>query len=158
MTEDTTGPADDPKPDARAKAKSAPRDKVEKLADDAVNAGAPILESETGRKVVDAADSVFDAAGDLADKAMATDIGRKVAGTMDQVAAKAIDSEMGRKALDSEAGQTARKIWGTSIGRNVGTGAAAGAALGLVIPIVGPISGAVVGGGLGYLRTLSKKP
>jgi hypothetical protein len=123
------GPVD-PKP-----AEGAPdgiADKAQKLADDAVEAGRKFAESETGRKVVEATDTAF---------AKAEELGRK-----------AMDSDLGR-----DASETAKRIWNTPVGRNVGIGAAAGAGLGLVIPFVGPIIGAVVGGGLGYLRTLSRK-
>lgn len=102
--------------------------KVERLADEAVEAGRRLTETEAGRKVAEAADTAFTKA-----------------------------EELGRKALDSEAGETAKRLWNTPLGRNVGIGAAAGAAVGVVIPIVGPFLGAVVGGGLGYLRTVTKK-
>jgi hypothetical protein len=102
--------------------------KVERLADEAVEAGRKLTETETGRKVAEAADTAFTKA-----------------------------EELGRKALSSEAGETARRFWNTPLGRNVGVGAAAGAAVGLVIPIVGPFLGAVAGSGLGYLRTITKK-
>ncbi len=135
-----------------------PSEKVEKLADEAVEAGKPILDSEAGRAAVNVADSVFDKAGALTDKALDTEWGRKVSDTVDQWTAKAVDSEAGKKALGSEAGQTVRKVWNTPIGRNVGTGVAVGAGIGLILPFAGPLIGAVIGGGLGYLRTLSKKP
>ena len=64
--------------------------------------------------------------------------------------------DLADKALASEYGKTAQKAWGTALGRNVGIGAAAGAGLGFVLPIVGPLIGAAVGGGLGYLATLAK--
>jgi hypothetical protein len=103
-------------------------DRVERLAEDALAAGRRITETETGRKVVDAADTAFEKAG-----------------------------EFGRRAVDSPVGETARKLWNTPLGRNVGTGAAVGAAVGIFIPFVGPLIGAAAGGGLGYLRTLSRK-
>lgn len=158
MTEGNDPFANDPLGTSNPQPKAGkPKEKVEKLADEAVEAGNPILESEIGRKAVDVADTVFDKAGQLADKALGTEIGRKVAHTADEWTAKAVESETGRKALGSEAGQTARKVWNTPVGRNVGTGAAVGAGIGLIIPFGGPLIGAVIGGGLGYLRTLAKK-
>jgi hypothetical protein len=142
MTEETGGP----KPRARRTTRKTaePMDKkVEKLADDAVEAGRKLMETETGRKVADAANEAFDKAEALAREA----------------AEKA--GEMGRKAMDSreakEATETAKAIWNTPLGRNVGIGAGAGAALALVVPGVGLLVGALVGGGLGYLRTITKK-
>ena len=142
--------------------------KVEKLADEALEAGRKLAESETGRKVVGAAETVFDKAEDLAKQALDSDLARTVGAKAGELADKVLDTDAGRKAadrarnlghqaLDSDAGTTAKKIWETPLGRNVGTGAAAGAVLGLVIPFVGPLLGAAAGGGLGYLRTLAKK-
>jgi len=79
---------------------------------------------------------------------METDAGRKLAGAADG---------LGQQAAGSGAGQTAKKIWNTPLGRNVGVGAAAGAVIGSIIPIVGTVFGALAGGGIGYLRTLAKK-
>lgn len=156
------------KPRKTAKPKAAPApDKVEKLADEALAAGAKITESETGRKVVGVAEDVFDKAEELANKALASETGQKVTAAAKDLQKKALGTEAGRKVADtaedladkamaSEAGVTAKKIWNTPLGRNVGVGAAAGAALGLVI--LNPFFGAALGGGLGYLRTLAKKP
>ncbi|MFN7175454.1 MAG: hypothetical protein ACK4MX_01045 [Thermaurantiacus sp.] len=124
MAEERDKPAGDPEPEPS----EAPAGKVERLAEEAVAAGRKLTETETGRKVAEAADVAFGKA-----------------------------EELGRKARDSEVGETARRFWKTPLGRNVGMGAAAGAAVGLVLPVVGPFLGAVAGGGLGYLRTLAKK-
>ena len=156
------GPIPDPRPEPAA-------DKVEKMADEALEAGRDFSETEAGRKVVDAADTLFEKGEALARKAKDSDIGRKVSATAEELADKAMETEVGKKvaataddlgkqAMASEAGQTAKKVWNTPLGRNVGTGAAAGAAIGLVVPFFGPIIGATIGGGLGYLRSLSKKP
>lgn len=147
MTEETGSPGSGgPKPRARRTTRKTAEPiekKVGKMADDAVEAGRKLMETETGRKVADAADKAFDKAEALAREA----------------ADKA--SEMGRKAMDSretqEAVETAKAIWNTPLGRNVGIGAGAGAALGMVVPGIGLIVGALVGGGLGYLRTITKK-
>ncbi len=125
--EDGPQPADDRGMAAGPSSEPTP-DRVERLAEDALAAGRRITESETGRRMVDAADTAFEKAGALS-----------------------------RKAADSQLGDTARKLWNTPLGRNVGTGAAVGAAVGVFVPFVGPIIGAVAGGGLGYLRTLAKK-
>lgn len=118
-------------PEATTAGASAP-DKVEKLAEEAVEAGRKLLETETGRKVADAADSAFARA--------------------EQVSKQALQSDFGKQATE-----TAKKVWQTELGRNVAIGAGAGAALGSVVPFVGTIIGAVVGGGLGYLRVISRK-
>ena len=134
--------------------------------DDALEAGSKITESETGRKVVDTAEQVFDKAGELVGKALDSDAGKKVAATAADLQKKALETEAGKKVADaagdladkamaSEYGQQAKKVWQTPLGRNVGVGTAAGAALGLVI--LKPLIGAVVGGGIGYLATLAKK-
>jgi hypothetical protein len=146
----------------------AARTRAERLADEAIAAGAPITGSEAGRQVVEAADSLFETAEDLAEKALGSETGRKLVAAAEELKAKALDTEAGRKLADAaddlgrqatatEAGSTARQLWNTPLGRNVGTGAAAGAAIGLVVPFFGPLVGAAIGGGLGYLRTLAKK-
>lgn len=165
MTDQPKDTAETPKAEGGPNGQSQPApDKVETLASDALEAGRPIAESETGRKAIDAADKVFDKAGELTQKALDSEVGRKVSETASGLQRAALDTgagrkaeELGRQAMASEAGETAKKIWNTPLGRNVGVGAAAGAAIGIVIPFVGPIIGAVAGGGLGYLRSLSKK-
>ena len=139
------------------------KDKVEKLADDAVAAGSRITDNETGAKAAEFADDVFEKAEELGKKALDSETGRKVTAKASELGKKALDSEVGQKVAAaaedlgaSEAGQTAKKIWNTPLGRNVGAGAAAGAAAGLIVPFFGPLFGAALGGGLGYLRTLAK--
>lgn len=122
--------------------------KAEKLGQDAVEAGKKFLETDTGKKVAEATDSAFQSAEDLARQLR--------------------DSELGQKALGSDLGQQATRVFEqasekakTSIpnelGRNIAVGAAAGAVLALPIPFIGSLLGAVIGGGLGYLRTITKK-
>lgn len=153
MTEETKGPGSVPPL----------KDKVEKLADDAVAAGSRITDNAAGAKVADFADDVFEKAEELGKKALDSETGRKVTAKASELSKKAMDTDVGHKVAaaaddlgSSEAGQTAKKIWNTPVGRNVGAGAAAGAAAGLIVPFFGPLFGAVVGGGLGYLRTLAK--
>lgn len=133
---------------ARAKAaatggQSPIEEKVEKLADEAVEAGRKLLETDAGKKVADAAGKAFETA---------EDVGREAKAKAEELARKALESETGR-----EAREAAKAVWATPVGRNVAIGAGAGAALGLVVPIVGPFIGALVGGGLGYLRTITRK-
>lgn len=164
MTQDAPQKPENP---PQPKAEPAP-DKVTRLTDEALDAGSRITQSQTGRKVADAADDVFEKAEELTRKALDSEVGQKVTAAAQDLHKKALETTAGRKiadtaedlsaqAMNSDAGVTARKIWNTPLGRNVGTGAAAGAAIGVVLPIVGPLIGAVLGGGLGYLRTLAKK-
>jgi len=157
-------PAAKPKAAPKPKASAAPKmeaeappapGKVEKLAEEALDAGRPLTESETGRKVVETAEQVFDKAEELVGKARDSDAGKKVAAVASDLQKKALETDLADKALASEAGQTAKKAWNTPLGRNVGVGAAAGAALGLLI--LNPFVGAALGGGLGYLASLAKK-
>ena len=157
-----------PKPRA-AKAKPAAdpvKAKVDKLADEALDAGTRITESATGKKVVDTAEQVFDKAEELVGKALDSETGKKVTAVAADLHKKALGTEAGKKvadtagdladkALATEAGQTAKKAWNTPLGRNVGVGTAAGAAVGLLI--INPFVGALIGGGIGYLATLAKK-
>ncbi len=114
-------------------------DKVQQLADDAVAAGKRLLETDTGRKVAEVAESGFAKAGALLDDVLDNPTGQKMKDGTDNLLAK------GGPMLSS------------GLGRNVAIGAGAGAVAGLVLPFVGTIFGAVVGAGLGYLRTITKK-
>ncbi len=122
--------------------------KVDKLADEAIEAGKRFLETDTGKKVAEATDTAFAKAEDLLRQAKDSDLGKK-----------ALDSEFGKQAADfvAEANEQAKTAIPNTLGRNVAIGAAAGAVLALPLPIVGPIFGAIVGGSLGFLRTLTKK-
>ena len=122
--------------------------KAEKLANDALTAGEKFLATDTGKKV-----------GDLADNAFATadEMGRKMAGT--ELGRKALESDLGKqaKAFARDATASAKTKIPNSLTRNVAIGAAAGAVIALPMPIIGPIIGALIGGGIGYLRTITKK-
>ncbi|WP_194744636.1 hypothetical protein [Thermaurantiacus tibetensis] len=112
-------------------------ERVEQLAEEAVEKGRKLLETETGQKVAEVADKAFETAEQALERAQAA----------------------GRRALESEKGRevtgTARAVLKTPLGRNVAIGAGVGAAAGLLI--LNPLLGALIGGGLGYLRTLTRK-
>ena len=118
--------------------KAAP-DKVQQLADEAVAAGKRLLDSDTGKKVADAAEAGFAKAEKLLDAALASETGQQV------------------KGIATDAKAQGSQLFATTLGKNVAIGAGAGAVAGLVLPFVGTIFGAVVGAGLGYLRTITKK-
>ncbi|WP_448581878.1 hypothetical protein [Thermaurantiacus sp.] len=83
----------------------------------------------------------------------------KAIGTAEKALAEVQDA--GCKPLSTKAGrnaaETANRVPKTLLGRNVLIGAGAGAALGLRMRLVGPITGAIIGGGLGDLRTLTRR-
>jgi hypothetical protein len=163
-----TGEAGAAKPRGRPRKAAPIEEKVEKLADEAVEAGKKLLETDTGKTVAEAADKAFDAVEDAGRKFLESDTGKAVA----DAAEKALDTaeeltrdmrakaaEVAKKAVGPEtseqATRTAKAVWETPVGRNVAIGAGAGAALGIFI--LNPFLGAVIGGGLGYLRTLTRK-
>jgi ElaB/YqjD/DUF883 family membrane-anchored ribosome-binding protein len=114
-------------------------DKLQQLADDAVAAGKRALETDTGKKVAELAETGFAKAEKLLDDALSSETGSQV------------------KAAAEDAAETGKQFLSTNLGKNVAIGAGAGAVAGLVLPFVGTIVGAVVGAGLGYLRTITKK-
>ncbi len=123
--------------------------KVEKLAEEARVAGEKFIQTDTGKKVADLTESAFQTAGEM---------GRKIADS--EFGKKALDSGLGRQAADL-AGQASDRTKATItnvLARNVAVGAAAGAVVAIPIPFIGPVLGAIVGAGLGYLRTITKKP
>lgn len=122
--------------------------KAEKLADEALEAGKKFIETDTGKKVAEATDNAFATAEEMGRKVMESDLGKK-----------ALDSDIGKQAVDfaKQANEKTRATITNTLARNVAVGAAAGAAIALPLPIIGPLLGAVIGGGLGYLRTITKK-
>ncbi len=122
--------------------------KAEKLAAEALDAGKKFIETDTGKKVADAADTAFDKAEELGRKAMDSEFGKK-----------ALESDLGKQAVEfaKDASERTKQAIPNQMGRNMAVGAAAGAVIALPLPIVGPIFGAIVGAGLGYLRTITKK-
>jgi hypothetical protein len=134
---DSTGPKAD---DLAAKA--------EKLASDALDAGKKFIETDTGKKVAEATDTAFAAAEEMGRKVMNSDLGKK-----------ALESDVGKQAVDfaNQANEKTRSTITNVLARNVAVGAAAGAVIAIPLPIIGPMLGAIIGGGLGYLRTITKK-
>jgi hypothetical protein len=130
-------------------------EKIQQLADEAVAAGRKFLESDSGKKVAELAETGFAKADELLDKAMASETGQQAKQMLD----KALASEPAQQVKDlaAQAPDSAKQVLSTHLGRNVAIGAAAGLAASFVIPFIGPIIGAAMGGGLGYLRTLTKK-
>jgi hypothetical protein len=122
--------------------------KADKLADEALQAGRKFLETDTGKKVGEMTDTAFEKAGELRKKAVESEFGRQ-----------ALESDLGRQAVDfaKSANEQAKQAIPNQLGRNVAIGAAAGAVMAIPLPFIGPILGAIVGGGLGYLRTITKK-
>ena len=122
--------------------------KAEKLAAETVEAGKKFIETDTGKKVAEATESAFQTASEMGHKLAESDLGKK-----------ALESEFGKKAADfaKQADEQAKSAIPNTLGRNVAIGAAAGAVIAIPLPIIGPIVGALIGGGLGYLRTITKK-
>ena len=122
--------------------------KVDRLAAEAEAAGRKFVETDTGKKVADLTDTAFDKAEELRRKAMDSDFGKK-----------ALNSDIGRQAVDlaEQASEKAKAAIPNTLARNVAVGAAAGAVVAIPLPFIGPLLGAIVGGGLGYLRTITKK-
>ena len=122
--------------------------KVDKLAGDAMAAGKKFVATETGKKVADATETAFQTAGEM---------GQKIADS--NIAKQALASEPGKQAVGfaKQADDWAKTTIPNTLARNVAVGAAAGGALGIVVPFLGSLIGAVIGGGLGYLRTVTKK-
>jgi hypothetical protein len=129
--QDETGP--EPKPEATE------ADKLKQMADEAVAAGKRALETDTGKKVADIAETGFARAEKLVDEALSSETGQQV------------------KAAAADAAASGKQLLSTELGKNVAIGAGVGAAAGLVLPFVGTLFGAVVGAGLGYLRTITSK-
>jgi hypothetical protein len=122
--------------------------KAEKLATDALEAGKKFAATDTGKKVADATDTAFQTAEEMARKVADSELGKK-----------ALDSEIGKQAtqLARDANEAAKAKITNPLARNMAIGAAAGAVVALPLPFIGPFLGAIVGGGIGYLRTVTKK-
>lgn len=122
--------------------------KAEKLSDDALEAGKNFIGTDTGKKVADLSDKGFAKAEELRQKAVDSEYGKK-----------ALDSDLGKQAVDlfEQASEKTKSAIPNELGRNIAVGAAAGAVLAIPIPFIGSLLGAIVGGGLGYLRTITKK-
>ena len=121
---------------------------AEKLATDVQAAGEKFIATDTGKQVADATDKAFDVAGEMGKKLADSEMGKK-----------ALESDLGKQATKfaHDANETAKAKIPNTLTRNVAIGAAAGAVIALPLPIIGPIIGALIGGGIGYLRTITKK-
>lgn len=122
--------------------------KADKLSDDALKAGARFIETDNGRKVADVTDQAFATAGEMGRKIADSDLGKK-----------ALESDLGKQAVGyaQQAADATKANIPNVLARNVAVGAAAGAVIAIPLPIIGPLIGALIGGGLGYLRTITKK-
>lgn len=122
--------------------------KVDKLAGDAMEAGKKFIASDTGKKVADVTETAFQTAGEM---------GQKIADS--DIAKQALASAPGKQAVGfaKQADDWAKSTIPNTLARNVAVGAAAGAVVAIPIPFIGSLIGAVIGGGLGYLRTITKK-
>jgi hypothetical protein len=122
--------------------------KAEKLAAEAMEAGKKFVETDTGKKVAEATETAFATAEEMGKKIADSDIGKK-----------ALESDLGKKAVEfaKQADEQTKSAIPNTLGRNVAVGAAAGAVVGIPMPFIGPVIGALIGGGLGYLRTITKK-
>jgi len=124
-----------------------PASKIDQMAEEARAAGEKFVGTDTGKKVADATDKMFDKADELTRQALDSDLAKK-----------ALASDLGQQASDfaKEAAEKTKAAIPNELARNVAVGAAAGAVLALPVPFIGPVFGAIVGAGLGYLRTITK--
>lgn len=115
-------------------------DKLAQMAQDAATAGKRALDSETGKQIADIADAGFTKAGQVVDDLLDNPTGERLKQGADDLLAKA------------------GPVAGTDVGRNVIAGAAVGLFFGLIFSFIGLFWGTVIGAGLGFLRTITKKP
>jgi ABC-type dipeptide/oligopeptide/nickel transport system permease subunit len=120
-----------PKPEA---------DKLTQMAEDAAAAGKRALDSETGKQIADIADAGFTRAGAVVDDLLDNPTGEKL--------------KQGANDLLDKAGPVA----GTEAGRNILAGAAIGFFVGLIFSFIGLFWGTLIGAGLGFLRTITRRP
>ena len=139
MHSDDTPKAEQPPEQPAAQPELEPAEKLQKMADEAVAAGKRALETDTGRKVAEIAETGFAKAEKLVDDALSSETGQQV------------------KAAADDAAEAGKQFLSTDLGKNVAIGAGVGAVAGMVLPFVGTIFGAVAGAGIGYLRTITKK-
>ncbi|WP_439546315.1 hypothetical protein [Sandarakinorhabdus sp.] len=121
--------------------------KVDDIAGDALEAGKKFVETDAGRKVAGATDTIFETAEELARKAAQSELGRK-----------ALASDAGKQAADlaKQADSWTRDKIPNTLARNVAIGAGAGVVASLILPF-GAVLWGVAGAGLGFLRTVTKK-
>lgn len=115
-------------------------ERLQKLADEAVAAGKRALDSETGKQIADIADAGFTKAGQFVDDLLDSPTGAQM--------------KQGANDLLAKTGPVGQ----SDLGRNVMAGAAVGFFIGLVFSFIGLFWGMVFGAGLGFLRTITKRP
>jgi len=115
-------------------------DKLQQMADDAVAAGRRALDNETGKQIAEIADAGFTKAGKLVDDMLDNPTGAQM--------------KQGANDLLAKTGPVGQ----SDLGRNVMAGAAVGFFVGLVFSFIGLFWGMVIGAGLGFLRTITKRP
>jgi hypothetical protein len=115
-------------------------DKLTRLAEDAAAAGRRALDNETGQQIADIADAGFTRAGQMVDQLLDSPGGQQV--------------KDGAGRLLDKAGPVSQ----SDAGRNMIAGAAVGFFVGLVFSFIGIFWGTLIGAGLGFLRTITKRP
>jgi hypothetical protein len=115
-------------------------DRLAQMAEDAAAAGRRALDNETGRQIADIADAGFTKAGQVVDDLLANPTGEKLKQGADDLLAKT------------------GPVGATSAGHNIIAGAAVGFFVGLLFSGIGLFWGTIIGAGLGFLRTITKRP
>ena len=115
-------------------------EKLQQMGDDAVAAGRRALDNETGKQIADIADAGFTKAGKLVDDMLDNPTGAQM--------------KQGANDLLARTGPVGQ----SDLGRNVMAGAAVGFFVGLVFSFIGLFWGMILGAGLGFLRTITKRP
>ncbi|WP_017668896.1 hypothetical protein [Sandarakinorhabdus sp. AAP62] len=115
-------------------------DRLTQMAEDAAAAGKRALDSETGKQIAEIADAGFTKAGRVVDDLLDNPTGEKL--------------KQGANDLLDKAGPVA----GTDVGRNLLAGAAVGFFVGLLFSSIGLFWGTLIGAGLGFLRTITRRP
>lgn len=115
-------------------------DKLTRLTEEAAAAGRRALDNDLGRQVADIADAGFTRAGQVVDSVLDSPGGAQLR----QDANKLID----------KAGPVSQ----SPAGRNMVAGAAVGFFIGLIFSFIGIFWGTLIGAGLGFLRTITKRP
>ncbi|WP_310473706.1 hypothetical protein [Sandarakinorhabdus sp.] len=115
-------------------------DKLVQMAEDAAAAGKRALDNETGQQIAEIADAGFTKAGQVVGDLLDNPTGEKLKQGADDLLAKA------------------GPLGASDVGRNVMAGAAVGFFVGLVFSFIGMFWGTLIGAGLGFLRTITKRP
>lgn len=115
-------------------------DRLTQLAEEAAAAGRRALDNETGRQVADIADAGFTRAGQMVDNLLDSPGGQQL--------------KQGANDLLNKAGPVGQ----SDAGRNIIAGAAVGFFIGLIFSFIGIFWGTMLGAGLGFLRTITRRP